>query len=85
MEGQGGESGQRDSWSCSAQRAAPELIFPQRAAGLLLGWAGPGLAGDGGVLGRHCLSAATLHRSLQYSAPTELPQRKSYFVTKKAL
>lgn len=84
MGGLRGERGQRDSWTCSAQGAAPELIFPERAAELLLGWAGPGLAGDGNVLGRHCLSAAmVLHRSLQYSEPTELPQRKSHFVTKK--
>lgn len=47
---------------------------------------GQGLASDGGVLGRLCLSAATEpHRSLQGSGPTELPQRKSHLVTKKAL
>lgn len=57
--------------------------FPRGQRGSWWAGAGPGLASHGGVLGRHCLSAVTPHCNLQYSAPTELPQRKSYFVTKK--
>lgn len=63
--------------------AAAELIYPegqQGSAGL-----GQGLAGLG-CAGRHGLSAATTaHCTRQCSGPTELPQRKSHFLTKKAL
>lgn len=49
-------------------------------------WAGAGSGRPWAVLGRLCLSAATeLHCRLQCSGPTELPQRKSHFTTKKAL